>query len=145
MPVKRPEKRKSKRRRVKTVVQFIGPDDKKRLGVVADVSKEGVFIETEYLPPVGSPVKLIFILRDGRKISINGRVVRAKGAFHGEKDINKLLGGWETGSNIKKEPSLGVEIVKGIGVKLDSEASQPISGSGLSLIEELILSQGKSL
>lgn len=43
-------------------------------GHIKNVSKEGLFVRTNVLPPAGSPVRVVFHDRHGSKIEVRGTV-----------------------------------------------------------------------
>lgn len=71
------EKRVFPRRGRRLLVEF-SHDGTVRTGFTRDISHTGMFVATTHVPPHGQVVEVKLAVPSGRKISVSGRVVRAR-------------------------------------------------------------------
>jgi Tfp pilus assembly protein PilZ len=65
------------RKKMRMAVRF-GEQRPERLGFIVDVSPSGLYIETNRVLPIGSPISLDVELRNGSHLALRGRVMRSK-------------------------------------------------------------------
>jgi hypothetical protein len=70
------DKRGRQRRKTHITVRF-GPERAEKLGIITDVSSDGLHISTNAVLPPGSTLHLQVQLSDGELMSLQGRVMRA--------------------------------------------------------------------
>lgn len=72
---KRPEVERRKLRRIlKRIPAAFEAGSLRGKGHIKNVSKEGLFVRSSVLPPVGNDVRVIFPARNGSKIEVHGSV-----------------------------------------------------------------------
>ena len=69
------EKRTARRRKAEMTVEFV-QDAFRGTGITGNLSRRGMFIRSSRIPGAGPALKLTVKLPDGRKLVLNGRVIR---------------------------------------------------------------------
>ncbi len=70
------EKRTQPRRKIRLIVDFEVPGSRTS-GITYDVSRSGLFVRTIRIPSVGTTLKVVLHLADGREMNLTGKVVRS--------------------------------------------------------------------
>jgi hypothetical protein len=71
------DKRAFPRLKRRLIVDFVC-DGAPRAGYTHDVSYTGMFVISAHLPPIGEPLAVVLNLTDGKKIRLDGTVVRSR-------------------------------------------------------------------
>lgn len=70
------EKRRNPRKKTRIVVDF-DTEKTKTTGFTNDVSRSGLFVRTIRIPKIGTVLKAVLHLPDGKQVAVEGTVVRS--------------------------------------------------------------------